>query len=579
MILFSAAVFFLVPILVVGGIIALIVKAVGGRRSHPGDTGESLRRFFQYSFLLGAYLLVMVGASGLLAEFLPGGRTVVRDDSSLARAVSFLVVGTPVLYGLAIWTRRRFNQPHERESLGWALFAAAASIVSLLMASFAAFQVLNSVLDSVLGSDTSLYRADQVARAMTWGAGWYGLWRLTERYGYPARLQFERIAGSGIGLFGLVAAVWLLLSSLLRSVYDTAFGTPIADDASSILRFGFVGLAVSGSTWFWYWLRHTAKAEPTPIWRGYVALVGVLGGLLTIVIASSTGLFATLRWFFGNPESSSAVRHFDLLPEVATAAAIGLAIWGYHRATLAAAVGLGRTEQSRTYEYLVAGIGLVTAAGGITTLLFALFGRLSPVGIAGDGTANDLVAAITLLIAGGPLWWMFWSRIQSHVLSEPDHELTSSVRRVFLFTVFGVGGFVAVVNLIIVIFIGLDGLLEGTSGETLREARVPLALVLTMGVVAWYHWTVFTSDRINRPAQTDRVRLREVVVIGGYAELDQEISVALGIPVRSWRRLGDLPTGSVDAAALTAHLEGIESERALVIIGDQSHEIVPYEER
>ncbi len=565
----------LIPILVVGGTIALILKAVGRRRSDTGDTGESVRRFFQYAFLLGAYLLVAVGISGLLAEFLPGGGTVIRrDDSALALTVSFLLVGVPVLYGLARWTRRQLDQPGESESLGWALFLSAASIISLLVASSAAFQVLSSALVS----DSRFYRADQLAIATVWGAGWYGLWRLGDRYGDPAKMQLERMAGSAVGLSGLATALWFLISSALLSMYDTAFNVRIVDNVGATLWYGFTGMAVGGLIWWWYWLRHAVGAERTPVWRGYVVLVGVLGGLITAVVAGSVVLFTVLQWFFGDPQGSSAARHFDILPWTVTPIAIGLAVWAYHRATLTSAVGTTRTETIRIYEYLVAGVGLVAAAGGITTMLVALFQALSPVGIAGDGTSNVLVAAITLLIVGSPLWWMFWSRIQHHAMSEPENELSSGARRIFLSLLFGVGGFVALVSLIVIIFIGIEGLFEGTTGEILRRSRVPFALVLTMGVVAWYHWQVFTSDRSNRPERTDRIQLREVVLMGGHSDLEREIAVALDISVRAWHRLDDLPTGPVHTATLIEDLRLIEAEQALVIIGDATHEIVPFKE-
>lgn len=572
MIFLAFALIILIPILIVGGTIVLILKAVGKRGPESAQTGESVRRFFQYTFLLGAYLLVATGVGGLVAEFLPGrGSVITRDDTTLALTFSFLLVGIPSLFGLAKWTQRQIEQPSERGSLGWALFLGAASIISLLVSTILGFQGLSTAFAG--GS----FRVDLLAIAMVWGAGWFAIWRISQLWGDPGKMQLERAAGSAIGLAGMATALWFIPSIALRSIYDASFGLRVADDLGAGLWYGLVGLAIGGTTWWWYWLRHTAGSEATPVWRGYVLLVGVLSGLVTAILASSTVLFSVLQWIFGDPKSSDAAQHFEILPWTLPAVAVGVAVWAYHRAALTAAVGAARSETTRTYEYLVAAAGLVATAGGITTLLVALLRSLGS-SIAGGGSANVLVAAVTLLIVGAPLWWIFWSRIQRHTSTDPEEELSSGVRRIFLSLLFGVGGFVALISLIVIVFNIIEGLFMGLAGTALRESTVPFALVVTMGLLAWYHWKVFVGDRAARSGWVDPIRVRDITLLGGDADLQDQIETNLGLQVRRWRRLDAPATGEINATTVIDGIQAVETEKVLVIVGDGTFEIVPFEE-
>ncbi len=572
MILLALALIILIPILIVGGTIVLILKAVGKRRPESAETGESVRRFFQYTFLLGAYLLVATGIGGLVAEFLPGrGSVIIRDDTTLALTFSFLLVGVPVLYGLAKWTQRQIEQPSERESLGWALFLSSASIISLLVATILGFQGLSTAF-----ADGS-FRVDLLAIAMVWGAGWFAIWRISVRCGDPGKMQLERAAGSAIGLAGMATALWFIPSIALQSIYDASFGLRVADDLGVGLWYGLVGLVIGGTTWWWYWLSHTAGSEATPVWRGYVMLVGVLSGLITAIIASSTVLYSVLQWFFGDPKNSEASRHFEILPWTLPAVGVGIGVWAYHRAALSAAVGTTRSETTRTYEYVVAVAGLIAVAGGITTLLVALFRSLTST-VAGGGSANVLVAAITLLVVGSPLWWVFWSRIQRHASTDPEHELSSGVRRIFLSILFGVGGFVALISLIVIVFNVIEGMFIGLVDTAIRESTVPLALVMTMGLLAWYHWKVFVSDRTARSGWVDPIRVRDITLLGGDADLREQIATNLGVQVRSWRRLDAPATGAIDATTVIEDIQALKTEKVLVIVGDGTLEIVPFED-
>jgi hypothetical protein len=494
------------------------------------------------------------------------------DNSALARAVSFLIVGAPVLYGLARWTLRSLEDPEERRSFGWAFFLSVASITSLAVAATGVFNTIDSI------AARTDFDSAQLAQAIAWGLGWFGVWRLGKTHGDPSTLKIERIAGSGIGLATTATAVWFIAATLVRAAYDRLFSVRIVDAIGDDLWRGVAGLVVGVATWGWYWFGNQLKAERTTTWRAYVVLIGILGGLITTISAGSTALFVVLQWFFGSPDPDIAARHFDTLPGTSMAAAVGVGLWLYHRLVLSDAGIRERTETDRVYDYVVAGVGLLAAGGGVATLLVAFFTALSPTGIVetGGDTADVLTAAVTLLVVGGPIWWTFWSRIQRAVRATPPAELASPSRRVFLFALFGVGGIVALISLIVIVFISFEDLIDGSfTGETFRRLRVPLALVVTTGAIAWYHWRIFDADREIAPRPEERSLLREVVVLGSV-ELADAISQGLDVRVTRWEPIPPNGTGDPSLTDVVDRLRAVQADRALVQVSDGTVTITPF---
>ena len=81
----------LVPLALLGGVVAAIVVAVrrrSGTDGHdsqaPEGGGQSVRRFFQYLLLAGLLFAAAAGVTGLLSRLLDTDDVLVPDDSQLA---------------------------------------------------------------------------------------------------------------------------------------------------------------------------------------------------------------------------------------------------------------------------------------------------------------------------------------------------------------------------------------------------------------------------------------------------------------------------------------------------------------
>ncbi len=566
----------LVPLLVIGGLIALVIRVVGRRTAQTGEaTSITVRRFFHYALMYGVLVVVAIGVSGLLAEIIPArGIEVRRDPVVLARSLAFVIVGSPTLAGLGMWTQRLLDrEPRERASFGWAFYLTASLLSALVVAGWAAFEALGWVF----GFED--FDRESWARAVVWTVVWAGHWWLSIRAGHPPRLRLERLAGSAAGLIGVGTALGVALTAVLASLYDATVEAPVIVPLADGLGRGGAGVLVGGLIWWWYWHRGAVQFSRDTLWHAYVLLIGVFGGLATTVVSGTLALYTVLEWFIGDPSAATAAAQFDSVPAQAAGVIVGAGLWFYHRAVLRVAGATGRTDVDRIYDYLIAGIGLLAALGGVTTLLVAVIDTVLPAPAVelGASARNTLLAAITLLVVGGPIWWTFWSRIQGLIRKESRGEQTSPIRRVYLFVLFGIGGVAALISLLVVMFVAIEDLIEGRFGaETVRDLRIGLSIVLTVGATAGYHWSVFGRDREVEPEEPPGVR-SVVLVDRNGAALAAAISDQFGARVRQWHRLDD-HAPVIDPDAVLRALAEERYPHVLVLSGPGGVEIVPFEE-
>lgn len=555
-------------------VVALVVLAVRKADARAGRTATSdvttLRRVFQYLLLYGLLVIVAIGVSGLLGRLLETDVLVTGDESALARDLTFTLVGGPLFVVVALWTRRRLaDDADEARSFGWAGYVTLASLTSLVVA----MTGLDRVLTWAVGLEE--YDGRALARLLVWGGLWAAHWWIDTRTTPREHARVHHLAGSLLGLVTAATGLGGLLSGALRVLLGLDRGTVIATGGSP-MREGLVTLAVGAPVWFVYWVRTTARDERTPLWLAYVLLVGVAGGLATAIVAASTLLYQVLVWLVGDPGSATAAEHFDDAPAAAAATVVGVLVWWYHRTVLRTEAGDARTEVRRVYEYLMAGTGLLAASAGLVMVLAALVDAAagSPF-IGGDGV-NTLLAAVTLLAVGGPVWWLYWRRIQAASRDTPTDEIASPTRRVYLAVLFGLGGLAAVVALIVGVYLLLDDVVQGTVGaETLRSMRFPVGVLFTTAAVAAYHGAVHRSDRERMPAAVAPQGPRFVLLVGPD---DREVARAVARRthghVQAWTLVDDgRATWSADE--VMAALEGTTAEEVIVLCDEDGLRAIP----
>lgn len=560
----------LIPIAVIV-LIVIGVRKIVQKDGGVDESGQGVRRFFQYLFLFGLLIISAIGLAGLLGRLLGGETLVAFDQAALARNLTFTVIGLPLYLAVVYWSRRRMaDDPGELRSLGWAFYLTAASILALIVTMFALYDILEWVFQ------IRDFGGEALARLLVWGAVWGGHWAVDLRVREETPTRVHHLIGSAIGL-GTVAAG---LSGLLAEALDLIIfpGNEMIGGERNALVGSVVAVIVGGAVWAVYWLVTASREERNPLWNGYVLVAGVAAGLITAISAATALLHTVLVWLVGDPGTTSGSRHFGDVPEMLAATVVGLAVWWYHHAVLDSVEGEKRSEPRRIYEYLMAAIGLLAAAAGLTTLLVAFIETVAGTSgvLVGEGATNTLLAALVLLVVGAPVWWFFWRRIQRTIATDPAGEHASPTRRIYLFMSFGVGGVAAVIALIVGVFVIFEDLFENALGmETLRSSRFALGVLATTGAIAAYHWTVYRSDRDLAAPVLSREGPRFVLLVGESGpEFAREVARRTGGRVTSWPRTdGTATPWSIDE--VMAALGAVQSEEVMVVSGSDGLTVVP----
>jgi hypothetical protein len=132
---------------------------------------------------------------------------------------------------------------------------------------------------------------------------------------------------------------------------------------------------------------------------------------------------------------------------------------------------------------------------------------------------------------------------------------------------------VAVIDLLILVFIVVEDLLEGTLGAaTVSAIAVPVSLLITAGAVAWYHFAVFREDRSVAPEEKAPV-LREIIVVGGD-EVVAAIASGTGVRVVQFR-VADQATEAATLDDVLGVLATEPRERIVVVAEDGRFRILP----
>ena len=565
-------------------VVALIFGIIVYRRRADGervDVGLMARRLFEFGFLFGLVVATAIGTTGALGRLLdvvedgPGG-----DPEGLAIWLSLVIVAGAALVGLSLWLRRRFRlSESEAGSGGWSFYLSAVDLASTGMLVGSSIMVIGWLIDGWSFDSWAL------AALPVWFVVSVVHWRLP-----GTRRLIHLLFASGAALVGMAFSTAMIVEHLLRWAYEGITPDPLSlghgygGDTSWAnswdgLRGSIGPLLAFGVAWWWFWWRNARKSARSPERDGYVLVVGVLGGLATTVVAAAGVLHTVLSWLLvASSREGPAVEHFDVMTIYATLLVIGLGLWAYHRREVPYAVARqaeGRDEVARLYDHLEAGVGLVASTVGLAVLLGIVLNEVLPAPDDWDVDVGELVAfALTMLLAGGPIWNRAWRRIQAHAGSLMEEA--SAVRRVYLFSVFGATALVVLGSVLAMVYMVLFGVLDGSlDGDSVAGFRIPLALIGATAGMSVYHGRVLRSGLRSVPTSS-RPSSRTVTLVGPAASaLVSAIGEVPGVRVVHHRRLDLTDPAEVDPEVVLGALRAGTGDIVVVVAGDGSIEVVP----
>ncbi len=534
------------------------------------DPATMVRRLFLYGLLYAAVVLVAQGVIESSREILEAEQ---RSNTALARALSFLIVGLPVTALLGRYVDRRLAASSgERRALAWTVYLNAVLATALLGFVLEGHATLHGAFAT--SAVDREFEPSHLVAAVVWGGLWVTHWfGLKRRHGAIGDLHLA--IGTIVGLVPLAVGFGGITRIGAEEIYDAATNDPETARTEPTFAYLLALFVVGAVVWAWYWLGNYRKAQRTDVWYVTVVPVGALAGFVATIVGLTMAINTVAVWYVGEPDTATAVRHFDSLPVLAGLVVAGLVCWLYHRWELGPDPERGPAIQ--VYDYLLAFAALVASVVGVAMLLVALFDS-------GPGSmVNVAVGGATMVVVAGPVWTLFWTRIGRSIRVEPARETASPVRRVYLFTLFGVGGLMVLISSLAVLFTTIEDALDGSlSRQTIHDDRVGLAVLLTVTGVAWYHFQVYRAERPDvERAIRDRsgeptFRRRVFLVSAGDADLACHLTDVSGMPVVHWQRTDHVATGPVDIDDLDRRLADQSSDDVLVLLGPDGPTVIPF---
>ena len=555
----------LIPLLILGVIVYAIVKNVQDRRQTVRDTDAAplaVKRVLVFGSLYAAVHVAAWGLAGLLALLSESGAD--RGERA-AEPLAMSIVAVPIVFFLGRWVWRGLTDPAQRDA-AFSLYVSVTTLTALIV-------VMVTAIDS---GDWLISDGDFSASAVSALAVWTPIWAVHWRLGrtYRAEVSNAHVYLGSIGALATLATYGgLLIGDVFARLLDAGADTFVDVADRDRVESWLVGLVVAGAAYAVYWFATARREKRDVLWHAYVVLVGVMGGLIAAVAGAGIASFGVLQWWLGDPDSTSAVRHFEDFIPALTALVVGGVVWLYHRRVLGPVTG-PRTEVQRVYDYVVAGVGLVTAIVGVVILLVGLQEAVFPPEDSMASEVNALLGALTTLAVGAPLWMQAWRRAQQNGRAGDGAELVSPTRRSYLFGIIGVGGAVAAVSLLILLVVVFDALL-GDGGDRLREdIQIPLAILLTVGAAAVWHFSVLRSDQEAAPDAP--APQKKIVLVTGDEVFATAVRDLTGARVTVLHRL-DANGESGDAEAVAAAVAASEYPDLLVLTGPGStFQLIPY---
>ena len=598
----------LIQVLIIAGIIWAIVVLVrrrkGGEESPDPGIG-TLKRVYYYGL---SFVALMVAATGvaLLVDFtadgLFGPQVFSEGETKLALALALTLVGTPIWFFHWKLADRAIQQfPTETHALSRKVYQYLVLGASAALVAYG----LVGLIRWVLGADN--FDGLHLAFPLVGGGVWAFHWRLEDMAGQstePARLVRSLYAyiTSLYSLSMLVVGIGVIIWQLLREAYEVLFLTEMLLSTSATLwsealRTGAAVALVGGGFWWWHWHRVTREDLSSLLRQVCLYLFAILGGAAATVVSLSIILFGLLQWLIGVPEAAGAAAHFRFLPGAIATVVSGVGVWGYHWAVVQRESRLapaGFVAAQRVYRYLVASVGLTTLAVGLVFVFSVVVDLLVPDAgrkLAGaNGVGNDLALAVTLIVAGGPLWSFYWFGVQRQAEAGGPEERGVLSRRVFIYGIFGAAVLFALGNLIAVLFMFFSDLLEGELAvQVLQDARWSIGMLLMAGVISSYYWLVLQEDRRSMPppeeAPTETPAVRKSIISLASAAAQPQVrrlESRLGLSTRRWQRLDSeagAPSLSEDElSAIAERIAQAPGDQVLLAMDASGVRVVPYQE-
>ncbi len=481
---------------------------------------KTIRRLYFYAVAFISIEVVLWGIIGLLRSIFHA-REVAGSASTLAQALSLILVGVPIFLVHWLWAQRTSAQDaEERASTVRAVFLYGILLGTLIPVVQNTLALINRTFlsaanlytDRAIVGGTQTWADNLIAIVINLLIAAY-FWNILKGE-WRALSETENFAE----IRRLYRFIWMLYG-LLMTVYgaqqalDYAFTLSVGKVLGSIGRETVVNaialLVIGAPIWFSSWrilqdgLADSAERE-SYLRLGILYLLS-LGGVILVLAAGGTLIYTILMQLLGEERTWA-----EFLQDIGGPISIGVpfgVIWAYYGTWLNRQFTFDENEprragKQRLYFYILSLVGLAATFTAVSSLLSVVIDLASgAVYLGSAGFRAPVSGALAALAVGLPLWLMTWRPMQAQALEEGaagDHARRSVIRKTYLYLVLFaavIGGMVSAGGLI---FTLINAALGGETGDFGRAILDTLQLLILCVLLLLYHLSALRRDSAAR---------------------------------------------------------------------------------
>lgn len=481
---------------------------------------KTIRRLYIYAVAIISIEVVMWGVISLLRSMFSASQ-VVDSASTLAQALSLILVGVPIFLVHWLWAQRvSATDDEERSSTVRAVFLYGILLGTLIPV----VQNTLALIDRTFLSAANLYAYRAiVGGTQTWIDNLIAIvinlliaayfWNILKE-NWRALTETENFAE----IRRLYRFIWMLYG-LLMTVYGAQQALDYAFTLSTGTVLGMIGretvvnaialLVIGAPIWFFSWrLLQDGLADSDE--RDSYLRLGILylfslGGVIIVLTAGGNLLYMVLRFLFGDGKTLA-----EFVQDIGGPISIGVpfgVIWAYYGKWLNQQFTFDenaprRAGKQRLYSYILSLLGLAATFFAVASLFSVVIDLITDKAYLGSGGFDaPLASALAFLAVGLPLWLLTWRPMQVQALTEGDagdHARRSVIRKTYLYLVLFaavIGGMVSAGGLI---FTLINAALGGETGNFVNSILNTLQILVLFVVLLLYHLSVLRADGAAR---------------------------------------------------------------------------------
>lgn len=496
---------------------------------------KTIRRLYFYAVAFISIEVVLWGAIGLLRSIFHA-REVAGSASTLAQALSLILVGVPIFLFHWLWAQRASaKDDEERSSTVRAVFLYGILLGTLIPV----VQNTLALIDRAFLSAANLYTYRAIiGGTQTWVdnliaivinlliAAYFwnilkGEWRaLTETENFAEIRRLYRFVWM---LYGLLMTVYGAQQAL-RFAFTLSTGDVLGAIGRETVVNAIALLVIGAPIWFFTWrilqdgLADSAERE-SYLRLGILYLLS-LGGVIIVLTAGGNLIYMILMQVFGEDRTWAEFAQ-DIGGPISIGVPFGV-IWAYYGKWLHQQFAFDedaprRAGKQRVYFYILSLLGLAATFTATAALVSVVIDLATDTAYLGSGGFRSPVSgALAALGVGLPLWLMTWRPMQAQALEEGlvgDHARRSVIRKSYLYLVLFasvIGGMVSAGGLI---FTLINAALGGEMRDFTDAIFNTLQLLILFSLLLLYHLSALRKDSATRADALEEKQARFRVLI------------------------------------------------------------------